>query len=85
MDAFATAMKSGHPTDSEQAQAAVQQHRDTIEKWFNPVPLPMLKGMGQMYASDPRFAKTYNDVAPGLAHYVSDAVAAYCAQRPSEQ
>lgn len=78
MDAFSQAMTHGEPADSPQAHAAVQAHRDHIEKWFNPVPLPMLKGMGQMYVADPRFAKTYNDVAPGLAQYVSDAVAAYC-------
>ena len=89
MDGFARAMGSGETPDSQAAHRAVQAHRDHIEKWFNPVPLDMLACLGQMYVSDPRFAKTYNDIREGLAQYVSDAVAAYCnavseerAQRP---
>jgi hypothetical protein len=27
-----------------------------------------------MYVSDPRFTKTYEDIAPGLAAYVRDAI-----------
>jgi hypothetical protein len=29
-----------------------------------------------MYVADPRFTATYDDVAPGLAVYVRDAIAA---------
>ena len=27
-----------------------------------------------MYVADPRFTKTYEDIAPGLAQYVRDAI-----------
>ena len=79
--AFATAMRDGAAPGSAQADAAVQAHRDQIERWFNPVPLPMLRGMGAMYSTDPRFAQTYDDVEPGLAAYVTEVIAAYCDSR----
>jgi hypothetical protein len=33
-----------------------------------------------MYVADPRFTKTYEDVAPGLAQYVHDAITANAAR-----
>lgn len=38
-------------------------------------------GLGQMYVDDPRFAKTYEDVRPGLAAYMRDAMKVYAEQR----
>ena len=70
---LAAAMNDGEPANSERAMAAAEQHRLLIEKWFNPVPYPMHRGMSDMYVTDPRFTKTYEDIAPGLAQYVRDA------------
>src|SRR5665647_259907 len=67
--AFVSAMNDGEPATSERAMAAAEQHRLLIEKWFNPVPYPMHKGMSDLYVTDPRFTRTYEDVAPGLAQY----------------
>ncbi len=33
-----------------------------------------------MYVADPRFTKLYEDVAPGLAQYVHDAIVANAAR-----
>ena len=71
---FVAAMRKGEPATSERAMAAAEQHRLQIEKWFNAVPYPMHKGMSDLYVTDPRFTKTYEDVAPGLAQYVRDAI-----------
>jgi len=71
---LAAAMNDGEPATSERAMAAAEQHRVLIEKWFNPVPYPMHKAMSDMYVTDPRFTKTYEDIAPGLAQYVRDAI-----------
>jgi MerR family transcriptional regulator, thiopeptide resistance regulator len=71
---LAAAMNEGEPANSERAMAAAEQHRLLIEKWFNPVPYPMHRGMSDMYVTDPRFTKTYGDIAPGLAQYVRDAI-----------
>lgn len=37
----------------------------------------MFRGLGEMYVADPRFTATYEKVAPGLAVYMRDAIAAY--------
>jgi hypothetical protein len=34
----------------------------------------MHRNLGEMYVADERFAKTYNDVAPGLAVWLRDAI-----------
>ncbi len=34
----------------------------------------MHRGLADMYLADPRFTKTYDDRAPGLAQYVHDAI-----------
>ena len=71
---LAAAMNDGEPATSERSMAAAERHRLLIEKWFNPVPYSMHKGMSDMYVTDPRFTKTYEDIAPGLALYVRDAI-----------
>jgi MerR family transcriptional regulator, thiopeptide resistance regulator len=71
---LAAAVNDGEPATSERAMAAAEQHRVLIEKWFYPVPYPMHVGMSDMYVTDPRFTKTYEDVATGLARYVRDAI-----------
>lgn len=83
MSGFAEAKRDGAEPGSARADAAVRAHREHIEKWFNPVPLPMLRGMGEMFSADARFAATYDDVEPGLAPYVTAAIVAYCDGRPS--
>src|SRR6266581_2439755 len=35
-----------------------------------------LRGLAQMYVADPRFTKLYEDIAPGLAQYLHDAIVA---------
>ena len=85
---LAAAMDDGEPATSERAMAAAEQHRLLIDKWFNPVPYQMHKAMSDMYVTDPRFTKTYEDIALGLAQYVRDAIHANAdraAGRPGEQ
>ena len=62
---FVAATRKGEPATSERAMAAAEQHRLQIEKWFNPVPYPMHKGMSDLYVTDPRFTKAYEDMTPG--------------------
>jgi hypothetical protein len=37
----------------------------------------MQRGLAQMYIEDERFTRHYEEVAPGLARYVHDAVVAH--------
>jgi hypothetical protein len=75
-DAFVAAMRAGHPTDSPEAAAAAVAHREQISRWFYQVTPEAHQGQARMYVADPRFAKTYDDVATGLAAYVSEAILA---------
>lgn len=68
------AMRAGEPATGERAMDAAEQQRLQMEKWFNPVPLGMHRGMADMYVADPRFTKTYEDIAPGLAVFLRDAI-----------
>ena len=69
------AMSSGATPDSEQAMALAEEHRMAIETFYD-CGYPMHRGLGDMYVQDERFAKTYNDVAPGLAQWLRDAIQA---------
>jgi len=73
---LAAVMASGCPADSEEARAAATAHREYISRWFYDVTPEIHQGLAQMYVADPRFAATYDAVAPGLAAYVHDAVLA---------
>jgi DNA-binding transcriptional MerR regulator len=73
---FAAAMQAGHPADSAEAAAAAVAHREHISRWFYEVTPEVHQGLAQMYVADPRFTATYDDVAPGLAQYVSEAILA---------
>ena len=65
------------PIDSAAVQALVAQHYDGI-KFFYDCPLPMYRGLAQMYVDDPRFKATYDKVRPGLAVFLRDAINYYC-------
>ena len=56
--------------------AAAESHRQHIIRWFNDVPVPMHRGLAELYLSDPRFAAHYDRISPGLAEYVSAAIRA---------
>ena len=73
---LAAAKAAGEPADGERAMAAAERHRQHISRWFYDCPPAMHRGLGRMSSEDPRFARNYDNVAPGLADYVRDAFAA---------
>jgi MerR family transcriptional regulator, thiopeptide resistance regulator len=72
--AFVAAMDAGLPATSEEAMDAAEQSRLQIEKWFYDITPEFHRGLGDMYIADPRFTKTYEDIKPGMAQYVRDAI-----------
>jgi len=74
--AFADALRSGAPADSPVAMDLAEAHREYISRWFYDCDHDTHRGLAQMYVADPRFSKLYEDVAPGLAQYVHDAIMA---------
>lgn len=71
--ALVAALVSGAPATSEVAMDAAEAHRRSIERFYD-CSYAMHRGLADMYLADPRFTKTYEDLAPGLAAYVRDAI-----------
>jgi DNA-binding transcriptional MerR regulator len=78
---LAEAMQSGVPADSEQAMDLAEEHRQQISRSFYDCPPEMHAGLGRMYVEDERFTAHYEQIAPGLAQYVSTAVQANAARQ----
>jgi len=82
--AFVAALRSGEPATGEAAMDAAEQHRRHIHDRFYDLTHDFHRGLADMYVADPRFTKTYEDIAPGLAAYVRDAIHAN-ADRAADQ
>jgi MerR family transcriptional regulator, thiopeptide resistance regulator len=74
------ALASGAAADSEVAMDLAEEHRRSINDTFYDCGYPMHRGLAEMYLADPRFTKNYEDIAPGLAQYVHDAILANAAR-----
>ncbi len=70
---LAESMTSGNGPGSVVAMDLAEEHHRAIEVFYD-CPYPMHRGLGDMYLADPRFTKTYEDVAPGLARWLRDAI-----------
>ena len=74
--AFIALMDAGVPVTSPEAKAMAERHRGHISKWFYPCSPEIHAGLGVMYVADPRFTKNIDKARPGLARYMSEAIAA---------
>ncbi|WP_110850968.1 MerR family transcriptional regulator [Georgenia satyanarayanai] len=72
--AFVAAMEAGLPPTSEEAMDAAERARLQIHERFYDLSAEFHRNLGDMYVSDPRFTATYDDLRPGLAQYVRDAI-----------
>lgn len=72
--AFVASMTSGAPATGDAAMDAAEQHRRHIHARFYDITPEFHRGLADMYVADPRFTKTYEDISPGLAQYVHDAI-----------
>jgi MerR family transcriptional regulator, thiopeptide resistance regulator len=72
--AFVTAMDAGLPASSVESMNAAEQSRRHIEKWFYDITPEFHRNLGDMYLADLRFTKIYEDIKPGMAQYVRDAI-----------
>mgnify|MGYP003441105931 FL=1 len=72
--AFVAALTSGAAPDSDEAMAVAEAHREHIAQRFYDLDHTFHRGLADMYVADPRFTKTYEDLAPRLAQYVHDAI-----------
>ncbi len=68
------AMQAGEPPTSQRAMDAAEAHRLHIHRRFYDLDHTFHRGLADMYLADPRFTRTYEEQAPGLAQYVHDAI-----------
>lgn len=69
-------MLQGAAVSSPDVQAAVEDHRRHLDRWFYPCSVQMHRGVAEMYVSDPRFTANLDKVAAGFAQFLRDAIAA---------
>ncbi len=70
------AFRAGTPADSDPAMDLAEEHRQQISRWFYDCGYDIHRGLAGMYLADPRFTRNYEDLAPGLAQWVHDAILA---------
>jgi DNA-binding transcriptional MerR regulator len=75
-DRIVERMRAGAPPTDAAVQAAVEDHRLLIDRWFYPCSVELHRALGALYVSDPRFTANLDKAAPGYARYLSDAIAA---------
>ncbi|MEU7589086.1 MerR family transcriptional regulator [Micromonospora sp. NPDC049230] len=72
---------SGVPADSPEAMDLAEEHRQLISRWFYECPYEMHTGLADMYLADERFTAYYENMAPGLAVYLNEAIHANAISR----
>ena len=72
--AFIDAKRAGLPASSGQSMDAAEQARLQIHDRFYDCTPEFHRCLGDMYVADPRFTATYEEMEPGLAQYVRDAI-----------
>jgi len=73
---FRDALRAGLPADGPAARELAEHHRQFLTRWFYDCGYDMHRGLAETYVADERFRKTFDDLAPGLAQFVHDAIIA---------
>lgn len=74
--AFVALMDAGVAPDSESAMDLAEQHRQQISRNFYDCTYEIHTGLAEMYVADERFSSTFEQIKPGLAGYLRDAILA---------
>jgi DNA-binding transcriptional MerR regulator len=75
-NAFVALMDAGVAPDSESAMDLAEQHRQQISRNFYDCTYEIHTGLAEMYVADERFSSTFEQIKPGLAGYLRDAILA---------
>ncbi len=71
------AMEQGDPA-GELAQKVCGMHKKWLSYYWKKYSKEAHMGLAQTYVDDPRFRKYYDDIAPGCAEFLRDAIMIYC-------
>ncbi|MFI6262121.1 MerR family transcriptional regulator [Micromonospora sp. NPDC051006] len=67
-------MSTGAPADGPAAMELAEEHRQIIGRWFYECSYEIHTGLADMYLADERFTAHYENLAPGLAAYLHEAI-----------
>lgn len=70
------ALKQNKQFNSQNTQDLIKSYHKHMQNFYDCTP-EIFKNLGQMYVDDPRFTKYYEDITPGLANYVNQAIQYY--------
>ena len=73
---LAALMTDGAAASDPRALDLAEAHRAHIDRWFYDLTPAGHRALAELYVADPRFRAHYDQVAPGLAQYVHDAILA---------
>lgn len=73
---FADALGTGEPATGPVAMELAETHRRHLARWFYDCGHEQHRGIAELYVSDPRYGAAYDEIAPGFAQYVHDAIVA---------
>jgi MerR family transcriptional regulator, thiopeptide resistance regulator len=68
------ALEAGADSADEVAMDLAEEHRMHITRWFYDCGHDIHRGLGDMYIADTRFTAHYEEIAPGLAQFLRDAI-----------
>ena len=71
---LAAALEAGAAADGEETMDLADEHRMHITRWFYDCGYDIHRSLGDMYVADPRFTACYEQIAPGLAQFLRDAI-----------
>lgn len=77
---FVSLLQRGEPASGDAAMDVAEAARLQIDQRFYSCSHQMHAGIADLYVTDPRFTKTYEDLATGLAIFVRDAIHANAAR-----
>jgi DNA-binding transcriptional MerR regulator len=80
---MADLLAAGTPAGSEEAMDTAEEHRRFITRAYYDCAHETHTCLGEMYVTDPRFTRTYEEIRPGLAGYLRDAIVANAARHTS--
>jgi hypothetical protein len=79
--ALARALEKGEAPNSEMAMKLAEAHRQHFSRWFDECSYDRHVALAELYVADSRYTRHYDELAPGLARYVHDAIHANAARQ----
>ena len=71
---FVAAMDAGAPADGPAAMDLAEEHRQQISRWFYDCSYEIHTGLADMYVGRPAVQAHYENIKPGMARHLHDAI-----------